>query len=222
MDQNYYLVLQISPTSSFQEIKKSFRKLSKEYHPDLNNGSHEFDNKFIDILKAYEVLSDIEKREEYDKWLSDSNNIDYSYPYEPKYRTVNDVIKITKDLKNELFKHDPKEVNIDVNLVYNIINHVLNPDFIYTEINSKDKYSKAEIVTNIVNCYIYLPLSLIQLIQIKVDLIDFKDKEIQTFARKIILRKKILEDEYGIVKIISVVVLILVIVFIGWIVDLLK
>ncbi len=161
MDQNYYLLLQVTSASSLQEIKKSFRKLSKQYHPDVNNGNHEFDNKFKDILNAYEVLSDAGKREIYDKWLSDSNNIDYSYPYEPKYRTVNDVIKITKELKDELFKHDPQKLNINVSLVYNIINHVLNPEFIYAEINSKDDYTKGEIVRNIVNCYMYLPLGII-------------------------------------------------------------
>jgi hypothetical protein len=222
MDQNYYLILQISSTSSLQEIKKSFRKLSKKYHPDLNNGSHEFNEKFKDVLNAYEVLSDAERREKYDKWISDSNNIDYSYPYEPKYRTVNDVIKITKDLKNELFKHDPQELNINVSFVYNIINHVLNPDFIFAEINSKDDYTKAEIVTNIVNCYKYLPLGIIELIQIKLDLINYKNKEIQTFTRKIIRRKMIMEDEYGILTITSVVLIIIIIAIIGWIVNLLS
>jgi hypothetical protein len=221
MDQNYYLLLQVSSASSLQEIKKSFRKLSKQYHPDVNNGNSEFDNKFKDILNAYEVLSDVERREKYDKWLSDSNNIDYSYPYEPQYRTVNDVIKITKDLKDELLKHDPQDLRINVSLVYNIINHVLNPEFIYAEINSKDVFSKAEIVTNIVNCYKYLPLGIIELIQLKLDLIDYKDKAIQNYTRKIILRKKIIENDLGIGTIISCVVVLLIIVLIGWIVSLL-
>jgi hypothetical protein len=226
---NYYSILQIPSNVSIQEIKKSFRALSKKYHPDVNNGNKEFDDRFKDILNAYEVLSDSGKREKYDNWLSYTNNIDYSDPYEPKYRTVNDVIRITKELKDELFKHDPQALNINVNLVYNIINHVLNPDFIYSEINSKDDYSKGEIVTNIVNCYTYLPLGIIELIQIKLDLINYRDEKIQTFIRKIIRKKKILEevnsslavDNHGIGCILLIALVAIIIIIIGWIAGLL-
>jgi hypothetical protein len=114
-----------------------------------------------------------------------------------------------------------------VNLVYNIINHVLNPDFIYSEINSKDAYSKGEIITNIINCYRFLPIGIIELIQIKLDLINYTNEEIQTFIRKTIRKKKIIEgmslfiavDDLGIGCFLLIGLVAIIIAIIGWIVG---
>jgi tetratricopeptide (TPR) repeat protein len=65
---NYYEVLGIAHDSTAQEIKKSFRRRAKELHPDMrpdNNGRTEEEMRLL--LSAYEVLSDIEKRSEYDR-----------------------------------------------------------------------------------------------------------------------------------------------------------
>jgi molecular chaperone DnaJ len=60
---NYYEILGIQENSSQDEIKKSYRKLSKEYHPDINpNGG----DKFKEINEANEILSDPQKRQQYD------------------------------------------------------------------------------------------------------------------------------------------------------------
>ena len=63
---NYYKILEISPNSTLEEIKKAFRKLALQYHPDKNKASNAHE-KFIEITEAYEVLKDDEKRKEYDK-----------------------------------------------------------------------------------------------------------------------------------------------------------
>ncbi|KAL8266212.1 hypothetical protein R6Q59_003556 [Mikania micrantha] len=68
---NAYNLLGVSESCSFEEIKASFRKLAKETHPDLSqspNGSTN-SNRFVQILAAYEILSDTEKRAHYDKYL---------------------------------------------------------------------------------------------------------------------------------------------------------
>ncbi|MFN4255529.1 MAG: DnaJ domain-containing protein [Saprospiraceae bacterium] len=57
--------MQIPPTSTLEEIKKAFRKLALQYHPDRNKESNAHE-KFIEITEAYEVLKDDEKRKEYD------------------------------------------------------------------------------------------------------------------------------------------------------------
>ena len=60
---NYYKILEVEENATDEQIKKSFRNLSKQYHPDINpNGSE----KFKEINEAYEVLSDREKRHRYD------------------------------------------------------------------------------------------------------------------------------------------------------------
>ncbi|MFA5056165.1 MAG: molecular chaperone DnaJ [Dehalococcoidia bacterium] len=64
---DYYEVLGVSKTCSAEEIKKAFRKLAHQYHPDKNNDNGAAE-KFKEINEAYEVLSDPERRETYDRF----------------------------------------------------------------------------------------------------------------------------------------------------------
>lgn len=70
--ENAYDLLGISETSSFEEIKASFRKVAKETHPDLAQSKNDpsVSQRFVRILAAYEILSDADKRAHYDMHLS--------------------------------------------------------------------------------------------------------------------------------------------------------
>lgn len=63
---DYYEVLGIKKDSSAQDIKKAYRKLAMKYHPDRNKGDKDAEEKFKKLSEAYAVLSDSEKRKEYD------------------------------------------------------------------------------------------------------------------------------------------------------------
>jgi curved DNA-binding protein CbpA len=63
---NYYEILGVSPNASQDEIKKSFRNLALQHHPDKNKNSEESKQKFMKIIEAYEVLSDEQARKDYD------------------------------------------------------------------------------------------------------------------------------------------------------------
>ncbi len=63
---DYYEVLGVKKDSSAQDIKKAYRKLAMKYHPDRNKGDKEAEEKFKKLSEAYAVLSDPEKRKEYD------------------------------------------------------------------------------------------------------------------------------------------------------------
>jgi molecular chaperone DnaJ len=65
---DFYSVLGVARTASDDEIKKAYRKLAMQYHPDRNNGSSEAEEKFKAITEAYDVLRDPNKRAAYDRY----------------------------------------------------------------------------------------------------------------------------------------------------------
>jgi molecular chaperone DnaJ len=67
-DKDYYKILGVSRDASEDEIKKSYRKIAMQYHPDRNPGNKEAEEKFKLASEAYEVLRDREKREIYDRY----------------------------------------------------------------------------------------------------------------------------------------------------------
>ncbi|MDH5465414.1 MAG: DnaJ domain-containing protein, partial [Thiovulaceae bacterium] len=67
-DLSYYEILEISKTADGSEIKKAYRKMAKIHHPDKNPGDSEAEEKFKLVNEAYQVLSDDQKRQVYDRY----------------------------------------------------------------------------------------------------------------------------------------------------------
>jgi DnaJ-class molecular chaperone len=63
---DFYKLLEVSPNASKQEIKKAYRKLSMKYHPDKNPGDEDAADHYKKINRAYEILTDDEKRQVFD------------------------------------------------------------------------------------------------------------------------------------------------------------
>lgn len=70
---NYYILLEVSNTASFDELKMAYRTLAKKYHPDKNPNSKTAEEYFKEIQQAYTILSNPEKRKRYDLKLSSGN-----------------------------------------------------------------------------------------------------------------------------------------------------
>jgi curved DNA-binding protein len=65
---NYYDILDVSSSATSDDIKRAYRRLARQYHPDLNPGNKEAEDRFKDIGEAYDVLSDTTKRAQYDRF----------------------------------------------------------------------------------------------------------------------------------------------------------
>ena len=65
---DYYEILGVSKSSTAEEIKKSYRKVAMQFHPDRNPGDKEAEEKFKEAAEAYEVLSDVDKKAKYDRY----------------------------------------------------------------------------------------------------------------------------------------------------------
>ena len=94
--ENFYEILGISEKATEEEIKKAYRKLSLQYHPDRNNNDQECVKKFQKIGEAYETLSDKQKRREYDMtrnnpFLNGFGSGDHDFNHGPMFHNVDDL-----------------------------------------------------------------------------------------------------------------------------------
>src|SRR4030043_1571882 len=65
---NYYDILGVKKSATDKDIKQAYRRLARKYHPDVNPGNQSAEAKFKEMNAAFEVLSDKEKRQKYDKY----------------------------------------------------------------------------------------------------------------------------------------------------------
>src|SRR5215831_19877245 len=68
MKRDYYEILGVNKSAAADEIKKAYRKVAMQYHPDRNPGDKAAEEKFKEAAEAYEILSDVDKKSQYDRY----------------------------------------------------------------------------------------------------------------------------------------------------------
>ena len=105
---NYYQILNLSQNASQQQIKSSYKKLVKQYHPDLYVGDKEFaEQKIKEINESYDILSNSEKKAEYDAYLKSLEYTTVSIPVHsapPESHSENSFTKFVTEKLNQFDK----------------------------------------------------------------------------------------------------------------------
>ncbi len=99
---DYYLILNVKPNAAPEEIKKSFRRLARQYHPDLNPNDKVAEEKFKTIGEAYEVLSDPAKRSEYDAFARYVQQKNRKGKPDPEFARYGDFREFVDDLMGKV------------------------------------------------------------------------------------------------------------------------
>jgi len=174
---DYYYILGINKSASINEIKVAYRKLSKKFHPDMNNGDKYFEDRFKEIQEAYEVLSDSSKRKDYDWRYTNFNKNTHTNKDEELRRKEAEQKRKEEKFKREIeafereksnYKNQPKET-IEVNLIklifdsklFKSINNAINS---FREAIGKIYYTIKKTVINITDALFKLffsPFSLV-------------------------------------------------------------
>ncbi len=100
MARDYYETLGVPRTADEKELKKSFRKLAMQYHPDRNPDNAEAEASFKEVSEAYEVLSDSQKRATYDRFGHDGLK---GAGFSPNFHSAEDIFSHFGDIFGDLF-----------------------------------------------------------------------------------------------------------------------
>lgn len=100
---NYYDVLGVPKNATSDDIKKAYRKLAKEFHPDKNQGDKIAEDKFKEISEAYEFLSDSNKKSNYDRFGDKNQFYDMFTRNRPSVRLGDDITIILKLTLEEIY-----------------------------------------------------------------------------------------------------------------------
>jgi molecular chaperone DnaJ len=182
---DYYKILEINPTATPADIKKSYRRLALQYHPDKNFGNQLFEAKFKDIIEAYKVLSDARQREEYNRTRNQ-----YSQPEKKKaeqHSTPQTILNQTIDFRKKISVLDPDRMNKTA--LFQQIEHILSRHNITILQRNNDLKLNKRIIEEIIYCARFLPFPHVQRICFQLTAIAGTDnqmyRKIYNFSREV-------------------------------------
>ena len=149
---DYYKVLELSASATPEQIKKAYRRIALKYHPDKNNGDKTSEQRFKEIVEAYETLSNIDKREKYDSNYASGTKATNSAQEQKKSEPLTPItfLAFFRDLRKKISGIDKKRIN-QRNL-FDTINDLLVDDNVTFLINFGDFSTNSLIIEEILEC----------------------------------------------------------------------
>lgn len=187
---DYYKILEVSLTATQHDIKKSHRRLALKYHPDRNPGDKIAEAKFKEIQEAYEILSGIASREnfnyDYHRFYNNLNerNRTQNHKFNQEESGRQETPPVTPQTYLDIFHQMHRRVflsgnakNVDRKKFYNSLQKVLNQDCISFLLNCDDTKTNHLIINELLKCCELIELPQIRELSIKLVNIAGSDNE---------------------------------------------
>lgn len=187
---NYYQVLNVGSNATVEEIKKAYRKLALQYHPDVSGDDLAASAKFQLVKTAYDVLSNSKARQAYH----------YKHFYtnykSPPIISANGIAMKAEELAKFAAVLDP--YRLDYEGLFNQIYQLINANNLEMLLQSKDKPLIKSVILNLTNCAQLLPFD--KLFTVHQTLLSLADKDVEmidyTNKKSVLKRRLHYWDEY--------------------------
>lgn len=208
---DHYTVLEIGTSASLQEIKKAYRRLALQYHPDKNHNDAYASARFTEIKEAYEVLTHPGKKEQWlqHRWYEQSMGIKRKQQLVTPVNLLKQVLELDKYVsKLDVFRMDKYGL-------YDHIAQLIDNDTIEKLNAFNEKEINDQLITILISCMKVLPLDLILSLHEQIKKIDMSAAVREKLDHFILSKQRSNQrDRYKIwLIILTVVVLCLIIVF---------
>jgi molecular chaperone DnaJ len=187
---DYYKILEVSPTATYADIKKSYRRLAFQYHPDKNFGNQLYEAKFKEIQEAYEVLSDTKQRHEYNTRRNEQAHAEKRRTHTPPQATPQTILNQTIEFRKKIAVLDPDRMNKMA--LYQQIQVILSMTNVQILQQYNDPRLNKRIIEEIMFCSRFLPFPHVERICFQLTALAGTDnllyRKIYNFSKEVRLR----------------------------------
>lgn len=171
---DYYKILEISPSATLADIKKSFRRLALLYHPDKNFGSNLHEAKFKEIKEAYEILSDARQRQNYNSSRRQQSQTKKKNTYRQPNAQI--ILNQAIEFRKKITALDPERMN--KRTLYHHLQHLLSIQNILILKHTNDQKINKSFIDEILKCSQFLLFPQVEKICIQLTELAGTDNEV--------------------------------------------